>query len=349
MGSSDTAQGRAVLALIAALQWQRLQDHFANVLGVVLRTVSLSRQLLTTPSWPSGLDPERVIRALGVGEELEKLLSADNAPQVTTTLTFPPAGVTYAAVPLRPVGGRPVAYVVVGPAVVGRREDAEGFRKRIASLGRDPELLWSVLLSLKQYSFASFDSVLRLLEEVYEALLELSYQSQQLRAMVPQVPRIDQAIVRHYAERLWHSLLDVASSATRAEGGSVMVYDFLRGAYRISVAHGIPAELINDVEVRLGEGLAGLAAQRQQLLLLDDQVADPELKARMRRPDLVSSLIVPVQPESARYAMGILNLWTRNPTLRFTRDHTELMLKLTQLAQTALVSLSPFTIIRKSD
>src|SRR5688572_21461020 len=103
--------------LIEPRRWQRLQDHFASVLGVTLRTVSPSRQLLLAPSWPPTLSPDQVVELLDVGQELEQLLPDADLPQDISSITTP-LGVTYAAVPIRSGAEQVAAFFIVGPMVV---------------------------------------------------------------------------------------------------------------------------------------------------------------------------------------------------------------------------------------
>ena len=103
-------------------RWQRLQDHFAEVLGIPIRTVTPARALAVTPSWPPTLSADSILRYFKVGEELEQLVPADPSADHTTSLTTD-LGATYSAVPVRMTSGYIVGYFVVGPMVVGKRED----------------------------------------------------------------------------------------------------------------------------------------------------------------------------------------------------------------------------------
>lgn len=152
-----------LLHLMDHERWQRLQDDFANVLGIPLRTVSPDRQLLVNPSWPAGLDAERMVALLKMGEELEPLLPSPGATGTRLTAVL---GVTYAAVPISDGADGVAAYFVVGPLVVGPREDEQAFRQRAHALGRDDAALWSLALSLKLYTHAATRALLTLLEDV---------------------------------------------------------------------------------------------------------------------------------------------------------------------------------------
>ena len=328
----------SLLDLVDPKRWQRLQDHFTSVVGIPLRTVSPSRELLVSPSWPVHLSAERVVSLLKVGEELERLLPPKDPPRETTTFTTS-LGVTYAAVPVQATAEEPLAYFIVGPMIIGQREDEQQFRQRVSALGLDAQALWILLLFLKLYTFASIRSVLALMEEVGSSLAQFAYQAKQLDAIVPRTARVGQTVLTYDTDRVLHSLLEAARLATRADGGSVMVYDARSEALKIHVAEGLSDEVVARTTLKRGEGLAGLAMERREILLIDAQTNDPRLQSRMSRRELASSLVAPLAPDPSQDPIAILNLRTANPDRRFTQEHVELLRRLMDLAGVALKSL----------
>ena len=338
MDGSCAPESPVLLDLVEADRWQRLQDHFAEVVGIALRTVSPSHALLVNPSWPMGLRADRIIESLKIGDELETLLPLQHPPRATSSLSTP-LGVSYTAVPIHAGDGQPLAYFVLGPMVVGRREDETPFQQRVGALGLDARALWSLTQSLKLYTFAGLRSVLSLMEEVGNALAQVAYQAKQLQRIFPLTGKVDQAVVSFYTNRVFTSLLEAATLATKADGGSVMVRQPQTGAYRISVALGLSDEVVRNTLVQRGEGIAGLAAEGRRILIVDDRMGDQRVRARMQRKELTSSLVAPLVPESAPEPIGILNLRTTQPGGRFTDEHVQLLRNLLELAGLALTHL----------
>jgi len=335
-GSSASS---SLLDFIELSRWQRLQDHFASVLGIAIRTVSPSHQLLTSPSWPASFSPDRAIDTLNIGDELEALVRPQELPQFVTTLTTR-LGVTYGAVPVRATSDQLVAYFVVGPMVVGVREDEAKFRERLREIGQDAQALWPVILSLKLYTFSSIRSVLNLMEEVGTSLVQFAYQARHLASILPSSSRVDQAVQRYYTDRVLQSLLEAATIATKADGGSVMVYDAAEDALQIKAAQGLRDDLIDSVRIKRGEGIAGLAFAERKVFLVDEDTNDTRITSSMRRPELVSSLIAPFSADSDRDTpVGVLNLRTTKADARFTPEHVELLHRLLDLTGAALGSL----------
>lgn len=318
-------------------RWQRLQDHFAEVLGVGLRTVDVSRTLLTNPSWPFGLYADRIVDAFRLGQELEELFPANGAPQEPTTITQP-TGVSFSAMPLVAPDRRVAAYFVVGPVVLGRREEEGAFRERMTALGRDPEALWSWLLTIRLYSFGAFKSVLGLLEDVGNLFIAMAYQGQALQAMAS--PVVDPAMMEYHTNRLFESLLDAARAATSAEGGSVMVYDASQQAFKIRASQGLSDTIVASTRMRSGEGIAGMAVKRNTILLVDDKTSDDALRLRMQRKHLSSSLVAPLNSDEAiADPIGVLSLRTSNTSRPFTQEHVDLLRRLMNLAGVALATM----------
>ena len=338
MAGREVAEHLSLLDLVEPPRWQRMQDHFASVLGVFVRTISPLHELLVNPSWPSAIEPERTLRLLKIGEELDQIVPIQDPPRETSSLTTP-LGVTYAVVPLRATSEQVIAYFVVGPMVVGPREDELQFRSRVSAMGLDATSLWPLTLALKLYTFAGIRSALTLMEEVGTSIVQLAYQAKQLAAILPSTSKADQAVVTYHTERILHSLLEAATLATKADGGSVMLYDAQRQALQIKVAHGLSDTVTASTRLKRGEGIAGVAAAGRRILLIDREIDDERIKTRMSRSELISSLVAPLAPDPAQEPIGVLNLRTADPQRRFTQEHIELLRRLLDLAHIALADL----------
>jgi GAF domain-containing protein len=326
--------------LVEARRWQRLQDHFADVLGVSIRTVDRSGALLAAPSWPPSVPVAQAVELLKVGEELEQLVPAEDPPREAVSHATP-FGVTYAAVPIRITPEQPIAYFVVGPLVVGPREDKLQFRERLSALGLDPLPAWNFLLSLKPYTFSGIRSLLGLLEEVGASLTQFAYQARRLAELLPESGAADRAVVTYYTDRVISALLEVAAMATRAEGGSVMLADSEEGPLTIRAALGLSDAVVAGTRQRREEGIAGLVAAERAIRVVDDFTTDARLQPLMRRKDLVSSLVAPIVLEPGRQPLGVLSLRTTDRERRFTPQHVEMVQRLLDLAGIALSSLRP--------
>ena len=339
MASDNVLADRpSLFDLVEHQQWQRLQDHFANVLGIAIRTIHPSRELLASPSWPTGVSAEQAVELLKVGEEIERLVPSEEPPHEIASITTA-LGVTYAAVPIFATAPHVVAYFLVGPMVVGPREEKTQFRQRIMAMGMDAQAVWNLLLSLKPYTYASIHSLLNLLQEVGTSLVQFAYQASRLAAILPATEKVDQAVESYYVDRVLTSLLEVATLATRAEGGSVMMADQSGETLQIRAAQGLSDAVVSGTHQKRHEGIAGLAVSRRDIIFVDEQTADASLKALMRRKGLASSLVAPLTLAPNQQPVGILSLRTTNRGRRFTREHAEMLRRLLDLTGIALGNL----------
>lgn len=162
--------------LIGPDAWQHLQDHLSRVLGIPIRTLGRSHELLAHPSWPAHLMSDAAMGLIHAGEELDELLPLQQLPEEMTSFTTA-LGASYAAVPIRATPELAAGFVVLGPVVVGVREDEVEFRRRMNQLGLDATAIWPVLLSLKLFSFSGLRAVMALVETLGNLLAAKSYRA----------------------------------------------------------------------------------------------------------------------------------------------------------------------------
>ena len=64
--------------LVDPSRWQSLQTHFARVLGILIRTISPSHELLVAPSWPPSVEADRAINRLKIGGQTKLMDSMES-------------------------------------------------------------------------------------------------------------------------------------------------------------------------------------------------------------------------------------------------------------------------------
>lgn len=310
MPTSKKITQPSLTAFVEPTRWQRIQDHLARVLNIPIRTVGLSRELLVPASWPASLTHDHAISLLNAGDELEQLIPANQPPQDCASITTR-LGATYTVVPIRPCADFIAAYVVIGPVVVGVREDELNFRQRVHAMGLDASSLWPVMLSLKLFSFSSLQAILSLIEEVGTQIAENAWQV--------------------HALSLSQALLDAAIAATRADGGSIMHVDDSGEHLEISAAYGLPEEVLGISRVPRRETLAGFAVEEGRPLIIDDTTTDSRLRSRMRQQKTISSILFPLIKNGGLRPTAVLNLRSVTEGKRFSQEDVNLLSRLLRL------------------
>ncbi len=100
--------------------------------------------------------------------------------------------------------------------------------------------------------------------------------------------------------------LEGAVEVMGASSGSIMLIDPPGGdSLRIKASFGLRREVVEKAVRKVGEGIAGLVAERRQGMLLLDDLMDPRLRTRRKVSDALS---VPIIEEGE--LIGVLNLNT---------------------------------------
>jgi GAF domain-containing protein len=107
-------------------------------------------------------------------------------------------------------------------------------------------------------------------------------------------------------DELFTRMLEIALSATGAEGGSLMLLDAARGELFVRVAVGVEPELWPKIRVPLGEGIAGRVAAEGRPLRLRGKADRQRFRIVRERLDVESALSVPLFHQGR--VLGVLNL-----------------------------------------
>ncbi|MFB0546922.1 MAG: GAF domain-containing protein, partial [Anaerolineae bacterium] len=87
---------------------------------------------------------------------------------------------------------------------------------------------------------------------------------------------------------------------------SLMLLDEERQELSISAALGLSDEVVTNTQVKVGQGLAGLAAQMRKPILLPEQVEnDPVIQTLLIQSDVGSVICVPLMLKGR--VLGVLN------------------------------------------
>ncbi|WP_287155152.1 GAF domain-containing protein [Candidatus Solincola tengchongensis] len=106
---------------------------------------------------------------------------------------------------------------------------------------------------------------------------------------------------------LLQSILKGALDVMEATSGSLMLIDPPGSdTLVIKAAHGLRRDVVDKARTRVGEGIAGLVAERREGMLLLDDLMDPRLRTRRKVSDALS---VPIIAEGE--LLGVLNLNTK--------------------------------------
>ena len=170
--------------------------------------------------------------------------------------------------------------------------------------------------------FASQDlvtSVQKVLEK--ERLIQ---ENLRLKACMP-ILEISKALMSEVnLERLVQLALETVQQTLGAVRVSLMLLDEERQALSISAALGLPDEVVSTTQVKVGQGLAGLAMQRRKPILLPEQAEDdPAIRALLTRSDTGAAICLPLMFRG--HVLGVLNTSRPLGGAPFRQDDVDLL------------------------
>jgi len=324
-----------LLALIDLEQWTFILNRFSEVLGVDIYTVDPKGKVVTHPQHHPKLwkliDGSKL---KSPSEIIQNLIQKSGATQVPSEETEE-IGVTHAVIPIASPPQGILAYLVIGPLLLGARKSQEELKTIAEAQEWETLELESAYQEIKLFSFVGMKAMMDLLSGVCNYLVQPAALREK---KLPETPPTGERSIsirseQKELENFFSNLLDLALQATKADSGSVMVLDEDSQTLRIRAAHGLKDEVVQQTRIKVGEGVAGWVAEKNESVLIDPElnIASP-LKERLKRPQIDSSIIMPLARQSQVFGVLSVNSHTKENRLK-----TQSLDLLTQLAKLSMV------------
>jgi len=326
-----------LLDIVDKAQWQKIQDHFAKVLGVTLRTIDVNDNFLTTPTEISRVCREVIHSSrLGIamcGKCLPPFLKRQGINTLWKEGYQCHMKFHLFCIPVEMFNKEPIAYILLGPVFLGKRPHYEDYIEKVRELGIDFSKFVDALLEIKVFSFYGIRSVIELLHNVASYIAQLGYQKLELKE-IASLSKIERFVGKFYVDKLLNTLLDISFEMLGAEIGSVMLWDKEKEELYIRVSRGLKEEIAKNVRLKIGEGIAGVVAQEKKSFFVDDKIEDTRIKNRLTRRQIKSAIITPLKSKDK--ILGVVNIATQKRSEIFSSSHTSLLEQLAKLVSVAL-------------
>ena len=168
------------------------------------------------------------------------------------------------------------------------------------------------LSEIRVVSFNSLKSILDLLSELSQYALRMKQTEQQEPVTSPTLS-------------IFKTLLDLSMTLTQAECGSIMILNNLTKELNILTFKGIDLQKVQDIPVKLGEGIAGLAAQKGKPFVINEDHPNNRIRHLLKKPELKCALVLPIMKNN-KEVLGVMNISTHQGTSRLA-THSQQMLK----------------------
>lgn len=114
-------------------------------------------------------------------------------------------------------------------------------------------------------------------------------------------------------------------STLKAQQASIMLYEPHDGTLETRASYGLESEFARNARAKLGEGIAGWVAQRNQAILLAEQAPNEKLGQHYKRNrNITSALSLPIRV--GERCIGVLNVNRINFPTPFQEHHRDLLL-----------------------
>ncbi len=332
--------------LINKEKWRQILQRFIDVLQINIFIVDADGRAYLTPSM--GRYGWRLLAhsTVGVdmfGEHSNSLLDKFRKQSFYLEYHYPFMLHSF-AVPIDLEEGKPVAYLVLGPVILNKRLENSEYEEIARKLDLNSRDLIDAINEIRVVSFINLKSILDLLYEVSRYVVQLNRENQKLHSLRPNQEALPQSLVKAaeeiyssvYLDELLSTLLDVALKMTKTECGSIMVIE--EGSdLTIKISRGIDQKIAENTRIRVGEGIAGLAAKENTSFLIQGDQADNRLKPFLKRPEIRQSFVTPLVVQNRVF--GVMNLHTKSDNLQNSGQGFESVKELSRLMTVAINSI----------
>ncbi|MDD4899212.1 MAG: PocR ligand-binding domain-containing protein [Candidatus Omnitrophica bacterium] len=326
MAGKNNFNQQATVALKDSLNlkvWQKIQDNFAAVTDVSMRTYDAEGRPVIAPSFQP-----RLCQQLSRQSPLRDKLCGLCLPTFLGGKAVVDKNLSYSClagfhnffVPLRFGSEKIAGYIVFGPVILIARKPKEEYLRLANDLNTNAEELWSAILEIKVVSLHYMQSLTQLIADVFAYTAKMEGEEAGQKSVKSEDAKWN---------RVLEILLDVALEMSQADIGSVMLLDEKKQMLTIRNSQGLPEEVKKNSRVYLGEGISGIAAQEGSAFLLNKNIQDNRLKVLLRRPYINSAMVLPLRLHDK--IVGVVNLGTKSPSVNFTQDNINIMQKLISL------------------
>jgi len=329
--------------IIDLKQWHKIQELFADVIGVSIYTVDPEGKLIIKPSKVSRLcHVLRTSTLYGSNPCFECIpCIPENVKSFLETQRVDiscPCGLHNFVVPITVKEKEIIGFLIAGPFILGGRKRAEDYKKITDSLGVDIEIYMDLIREVKVFSYTGVRSVETLLYESINYLVKLGFQKNKLENWLPGFLRLSDnntnAYAHLYLNKLLNSLLDIAISIVNGESGSVMIYDKNAEGLYIKSTRGLNFDFNNQNRFIKGDNIASYVAKEKKGYLFNGGLKNQAVKTMLKRNEIKSSMVVPIKIGEIVYGVFSVNSYKENKY--FSKRNLGLLNKLGELTAAAI-------------
>jgi len=226
----------------------------------------------------------------------------------------------------------------IGPVILNKRENMSFYADRAKEMGIPCEDLMDQLIEVNVFSHNNICAVVSFIGKVFSHITQTGYHKRRLARIAREVVEIDPLFASYYEQKILDSLLTASTVMLDADSGSVMTVDKKRRLH-IAASSRIDENIVENTDVKVGEGLAGMAAATSKPIVLPKDSKKDGVSKNMKRDYIRSSMIVPFNKANSDDVYGVLSLNILRKDKNFSDKDITLTKELVNLASIALVAI----------
>ena len=329
-------------------EWQSTQDALAEVLELSLRAFTCEGVPFSRASKESSFckniksktpDAPDILSVCELKKKLETLKTGKEDLSVKCHF-----GLSAFIVPIEAVAGRVVLYLVIGPVALQAKKNIEEYTREARRIGINSDDVVDEIVALRVFSHNKIDAISRLLKGIFSHIAQTGYHKRRLGEITPELLRLDPIFLKYYEEKILHSLLESCTLALDADSGSVMTVDRDTNTLHIKAASRLSDDVVASTNIRVGEGIAGMAAATFEPIILPKDRIKNGLSLKMKREYIKSSMIMPFKQGNIDEVYGVINLNITRREAEFSEKDIALVGNIVKMASMALIPLRQTTI-----
>jgi ligand-binding sensor protein len=335
-------------SLMDVAHLQKIQDLFANVIKAQIQVVDIQANQVTAPSETAsicktlrqaslfGHDHCRTCVLNGLKQFLEH-------QQDVFECVF---GLKHYFIPIVLDEGEVIGFIVLGPILIGKRKLPHEFdQELIRSFGMDASAIAELLHDVTIFSFKGIEAINALLRDAVHYMVELAHHKSKLQNWLPGFLNFsyntkNSNYITLYKNRLLNVLLEIALDLTKADTGSVLLFNNESKKLEMKIAYGLNDRFVQHYAIEPGEGVAGYVFKSaKSLLITKNQPQDdehPMITSLLTRAEIDGSFIIPLK--AFKDIFGVLCLTSFNHNKKFNTFTLKLLDKLGELSGVAVAS-----------
>ena len=140
--------------------------------------------------------------------------------------------------------------------------------------------------------------------------------------------------------KLFDTILQQVQEVMNVENCSLMAYDPLNESLTLDAAIGLPSNMVGQIQVKIGEGIAGWVAQNRKPVLLKDVSKDIRFANHHGRLDYKTRSVLSVPIMHNNELLGVLNVNNKRSGEAFFEDDQNLLLGISGQISQAIANAS---------